>query len=249
VLAPLMGRNASAAMNWMDGEPVRLTAYQIPKDPTRNRWQSSVIDRSLRVLHNFCGIEAKGRKGMDLLCASYEGVTWLTRAGDSGPWSAVRRGDGNQANPKSNRGSSEVKQGKLKNGKQVIATIEPWHGNQVVVYTPPEDPTTKWDRHVVDEQLKWGHAVWFADLDSDGGDELIIGVRDDLGKQPGERCGVRIYKSADETGAKWQRHDVDPGGVAVEDLACADLDGDGRIDIVAVGRKTKNVRIYWNSGQ
>jgi hypothetical protein len=39
---------------------------------------------------------------------------------------------------------------------------------------------------------------------------------------------------------------LDPGGVAVEDLAAGDLDGDGRTDLVAVGRKTKNVRIYWN---
>jgi hypothetical protein len=39
---------------------------------------------------------------------------------------------------------------------------------------------------------------------------------------------------------------VDPAGVGVEDLAAADLDDDGRVDIVAVGRSTKNVRIYWN---
>ena len=38
------------------------------------------------------------------------------------------------------------------------------------------------------------------------------------------------------------------GGVQVEDLAAADLDGDGRIDIVAVGRQTHNARIYWNKG-
>jgi hypothetical protein len=37
--------------------------------------------------------------------------------------------------------------------------------------------------------------------------------------------------------------------VAVEDLAAADLDGDGRVDIVAVGRATKNVRVYWNEGE
>ena len=26
----------------------------------------------------------------------------------------------------------------------------------------------------------------------------------------------------------------------------ADLDGDGRLDVVASGRRTANVRIYWN---
>ena len=40
--------------------------------------------------------------------------------------------------------------------------------------------------------------------------------------------------------------EVDPGGVAVEDLAAGDLNGDGKIDIVAVGRATLNVRVYWN---
>jgi hypothetical protein len=45
------------------------------------------------------------------------------------------------------------------------------------------------------------------------------------------------------------KHEIDPGGVAIEDLAAADLDGDGRIDIVAVGRQTNNARIYWNRTQ
>jgi hypothetical protein len=253
VLGPLMGKNATKDKNWLDGEPVRMLAYHIPKDPVRDRWRSEVIDQSLHVVHNFCPVEAKGRKGLDLLCASYEGVSLLTRGkgegegeGEGGKWSRVQLGEGNQANPKSNRGASEVKQGKLKNGKKVIATIEPWHGHQVVVYTEPANPTAKWTRHVIDDQLRWGHAVSFADLDGDGNDELIIGVRDDLSQKISERRGVRIYTVADELGAKWARHDVDPGGVAVEDLAAADLNGDGRIDIVAVGRQTKNVRIYWN---
>jgi hypothetical protein len=119
----------------------------------------------------------------------------------------------------------------------------------VVVYTQPDDPSQKnWDRHVVDEQLKWGHAVWCADLDGDGDDELIIGVRDNRSDQPQERRGVRLYKAIDGKGAKWARHILEDGGVAVEDLAAADLNNDGRIDIVAVGRQTGNVRIYWNEG-
>ena len=47
-------------------------------------------------------------------------------------------------------------------------------------------------------------------------------------------------------------HDLDvapaghPDGMASEDLKVADLDGDGWLDIIAAGRGTKNVKIYWN---
>jgi hypothetical protein len=249
IVGPLMGHNSTQKNNWMDGQPVRMLAYHIPKDPTRDRWVPEVLDESLHVVHNFWPVESASGKGMDILTASYEGVSLLRRTGDK--WTRQLIGAGNQSNPKGNRGASEIKQGKLKNGGRYIATIEPWHGNQVVVYTPPADPARKlWDRHVVDEQLRWGHAVWCADLDGDGDDELIIGVRDDPQGQDAfrERRGVRIYKATDGKGAKWVRHMLDNGGVAVEDMAAADLNNDGRIDIVAVGRQTGNVRIYWNEG-
>ena len=58
---------------------------------------------------------------------------------------------------------------------------------------------------------------------------------------------MRIYKALDILGSKWLRNIIDAGGVAVEDLTAADLNADGRIDIVAVGQQTKNVRIYWNT--
>jgi hypothetical protein len=247
IVAPLMGRNATAKNNWMDGSPVRLLAYRIPANPVVDRWVPEVIDESLHVMHNFHPIPAAFGKGSDILTASYEGVHRLFR-GEKG-WKKVQLGTGNQDNPKGNRGASEIKQGQLKGGLPFIATIEPWHGHQVVVYTPGDDPRKPWNRQVLDDQLKWGHAVWCADLDGDGSDELIIGVRDNLSNKPGERSGVRIYKALDNKGTKWSRQLVDEGGVAIEDLAAADLDGDGRIDLVAVGRATKNVRIYRNLGR
>jgi hypothetical protein len=247
VLAPLMGRDSTKDKNWMDGQPVRLLAFRIPRDPTKDRWTPEVLDESLHVMHNLTPVPRSGGKGEDVLTASYDGVHLIQRKGDK--WERTQLGAGNQDDPKGSRGSSEIKQGKLKSGRPFIATIEPWHGHQVVVYTPPADGKGMWDRHVLDDKLKWGHAVWCADLDGDGGDELIIGVRDELSKKPGERCGVRIYKALDDKGEKWERHLLDEGGVMVEDLACADLDGDGRIDIVAVGRDSHNARIYWNKGK
>lgn len=247
IVSPLLGRDSTKEKNFMDGQPVHTFALKVPKDPVKERWQRETIDRTMHVIHNVWPIPAKSGKGMDLLAASYEGVNLLQRDGDK--WTRRVIGSGNQDNPNSNRGASEIKQGHVKRDRPFIATIEPWHGHQVVVYTPPESEGKLWERHVVDQQLKWGHAVFCADLDGDGAEELIIGVRDNLGKATGEKCGVRVYKATDGKGAKWQRQLVDEGGVAVEDLAAADLDNDGRIDIVAVGRQTKNARIYWNRGR
>lgn len=246
--APLMGRGATKEKNWMDGSPVRVTAYHIPKNPTKDRWTPQVLDESLHVIHNFWPVARPGTKVSDVLCASYEGVSLLTLI--NGKWTRRHLGTGNQDNPKGNLGASEIKQGTLKSGKKFIATIEPWHGNQVVVYTEPADPTKLWERHVIDDHLRWGHGVWTADLDGDGAQELIIGVRDDplKGDKFTERRGVRIYKALDDKGSRWARTIVDNGAIAVEDLAVADLDGDGKMDLVAVGRQTHNARIYWNLG-
>ncbi len=81
-------------------------------------------------------------------------------------------------------------------------------------------------------------------MDDDADEELIVGVRDKLDDANPE--GVRIYDPARaaDGALTWTRQLVDPAGVAVEDLAAADLNGDGQTDVVAVGRATKNVRIY-----
>jgi hypothetical protein len=183
-----------------------------------------------------------------LLIASFEGVSLLTRSGDGG-WLRKLIGSGNQESSPS-RGTSEIKHGRLRGGGEYLATIEPWHGFQVVVYTPPgDDAAEMWQRRVLDDQLKWGHAVWCANLDGDEDEELIIGVRDTL--TDGAQSGLRIYDppASDAAESKWSRQLVDPGGVAIEDLAVADLNNDGRADVVAVGRQTHNVRIYWNEGR
>lgn len=258
VQVPLMGRGATKQANWTDGRPLAIVAMEVPQGDPRQKenWKPIVLNQELNVAHNFCVATppyapSNSSRGSSILAASYAGVSLLAPSADGTPWKSVLLHPANQANPSSNRGASEIKQSS--DGRGLIATIEPWHGNQVVVYTPATTSfaaVTSVERQVLDEQLRWGHAVNFADLNADGLDELIIGVRDDpnaaLGDTFAERRGVRIYQSRDKSGEQWDRIILDEGGVAVEDLTTADLDSDGRIDIIAVGRQTGNARIYWN---
>ncbi len=242
VMAPLMGRGATAKGNWTDGRPCRILAYPVPADPVKGPWVPVALNEDLHVVHNFVF------SGEDLFTASYEGVTrfrkrTLTLGGARAAWridaSTPRLGD--QSKPQGNRGSSELAAWFSGPPNVTVAAVEPWHGHQVVVYEHGK-------RVILDDHLRWGHAVKFL---SPLPALLAVGVRDDPNPKAGdtftERRGVRLYRRAAD-GFTWERHILDDGGVAVEDLVVADLNGDGRPDIVAVGRATGNCRIYWNRG-
>jgi hypothetical protein len=260
VMAPLMGRDATKEKNWMDGRPVRIVAYKVPtKDAEKKEnWKPEVLSEELHVVHNFCAVPAKA--GPIIVTASYEGVyQHFTTSGKV--FSVKRAAEGNQDNQKANRGSSEIADGWKADDKprgsrwfKWFVTVEPWHGNQFVIYTEEQkDDKLQFTRHVIDDQLRWGHAVKFAALNGDREDDLLVGgVRDNPDAKQGdkfkEQRGVRLYRY-DEKAKKWDRYILEDGGVAVEDLTVADLNGDGKPDIIAVGRATGNARIYWNRGK
>ena len=248
IAGPLKGRGSTQEQNFMD-RPVQLLAFPVPKDPAKGPWEPVVLAESLHVMHNFWPVDLDGTGKTGVLTASYEGVGYVSAA-EGGKWTVRPVGAGHQEDPKASRGASEVKIGRLKNGRRFIATAEPFHGNFVVAYTEGADPKALWKRTVVDEQIKWGHAVWCADLDGDGSDEFVFGFRDPLGT--GRGPGVNVYRAVAGPNPNdpitWEKHVIEDKGVATEDMTCADLNDDGRVDIVAVGRATRNVKVYWNQG-
>ena len=62
------------------------------------------------------------------------------------------------------------------------------------------------------------------------------------------KTGIKLYVRDDASGEeKWATHVLGPETpMACEDMVAADLDADGKTDLVATGRATHNVVIYWN---
>lgn len=251
IVAPLQGRETKGP-DWGQGNGVRIQVYSVPDNPATTPWSFEVADDSLHTVHNLQIIDVDGDKKDDILLAAWEGVFFLKRDA-AGRWSKTKLGTGNQTSSP-NKGASEIKLGRLRDGRPYIATIEPWHGFQVVTYTPNAKPGELWDRKVLDEPVTWGHGVWCANLDDDADEELIIGQRDpstDKNRSP-RGPGILVFDpipGAAPDQPAFRRHVIEDGGVAVEDVLAADLDGDGRPELIAGGRATHNVRIYWNRSQ
>lgn len=242
IVAPLKGRGTRPPELTQHG--IRLLRYVIPQEPRTANWEPSVITNSLKVMHNLDVVDLDKNGKHEIVAASFEGLT-LVRQEEDKPASLVPIGSGQVGNAPL-IGSSEVKVWQAAQpGARLAATIEPWHGDKVVVYaeaapTKTTDNGNLWQRTEVDTELKWGHAVAWSDFDHDGTPELVAGVRDD--QNASHRCGVRLYKRID---GRWQRQLIEPGQVAVEDLVTADLNQDGQDEIIAVGRATHNAVIYW----
>jgi len=242
VCSPLHGREA-AGPEWWKGNSASLYILRRSARPFEEPWKREVINDELHITHNVWPLDWDRDGKEEILAAAYEGVFLLKKSAD-GKW--VKRQIG--AGDPEKHGAGEVKVGRLPGGKRYIATIEPWHGHQAVVYTPPDQADQLWKRQVLIENHKGGHAVWTADLTGTGVDSLVVGFRG-LPEGKVEDAIVYILHPLDDAGGKWEKQVLDAKGLGCEDVICADLNGDGKVDIIGVGRGTKNVKVYWNQGK
>jgi FG-GAP-like repeat len=174
-----------------------------------------------------------------ILTASFLGIH-LFKMGSDGAWSRTEIAKGDPAAwPKS--GASDVTVGWLgtKPRTRFVAAIEPWHGNQVAVYL--QDKKQIWQRQVIDDSLDQAHTILTADLNGDGNDEIVAGYR-------GKGHSVVIYYANGSKGDRWISHPLDIDGIAASSCAAADLNADGRPDIVCIGSSTANLKWYENKG-
>ncbi len=235
VVAPLHGRGNRGGQ----GAGVKLLSYHRPENPDQP-WATTVVDDSLHVTHNLdpcqwdMASESEellyvGREGALLL--SYEKGKWLRQSLARIP------------------GGGEIRMGLHKENRHFVATIEPLHGSALVYYATgyrgngPKQRDALTGRIVLDDKLNAGHAIATGDLFGNGSQQVVAGWRS---PNAAKKVGVKLYYPTDASAKTWSSIVIDDNGMATEDLRLADLNGDGRLDIIAAGRATHNLKVYWN---
>lgn len=234
----------------IDPNGVRLLALEIPLDPRTDRWKPTLLNGDLNRLHNhWCvapstvGMSAEFADNRPVtLTASEEGISVIAPDPISPQgFRSITLAPGAKSEQPSQRGAGEVKTGQLADGTRFLATIEPMHGNQAVVY-PLGDAVSDeaLARTVLTDKLRGGHALWCADVDRDGSDEIIVGYR-----ESNPSVGILLFDH--QSDGTWTQQRVGDE-VACEDLVVEDVNADGWLDIIAGGRATHNVVLYLNEG-
>ena len=223
VNAPLTNADA-VAPDYHGGTP--LVFYK------PGEWKRQLItDADDGVVHCIYPVDWDGDGKQQLLTASFQGI-FLIRQLKDGKWERTKLAAGSP-DPWPKSGASDVAVGKL--GKErFLATIEPWHGNQVAFYTLQN---REWTRQVIDTTLVDGHVLLTGNFDGNDKDAIIAGYR-------GRGTSLSIYRY---DGKQWVKSLLDDN-MAAAGCAVGDLNGDGRPDIACIGTSTANLKWYENLG-
>jgi hypothetical protein len=224
VVLPLHGRGNKDGK----GKGVRAFAYEMPKDP-RSPWKLRLVDSTMHLTHNMElvpdgdreVIYIGGKEGVKIV--RFDGTKWISKPGSD--WYTQDAAFG------------EVRVGGGRMDNALLAGVQPMHGNSLAVYFSGSRKAT------LTSSLNQGHALAIASLLGTPATQVVVGWRE---PDKDVKVGIKIYTATDTEYEVWESHWIDDNGMACEDLQLADLDGDGKKEIIAAGRASHNLKIYWN---
>ena len=206
------------------GQPVHIEVYDVEGGQTR---LDEKLKTEMHMTHNFDVVTHDDHEVM--LLGGKEGLVAITT---DGQLTKV-------INSPQSKGVGEIR--RYPDARPAMVAIEPMHGTDVALYRLQEEGT--WSKQVLDASLSAGHALAVGDLCGDETAEIVAGWR---GNRASDNVGIKVY--AQDRGA-WTTHVLDDNQIACEDVKLADLNGDGKLDVIGAGRRTKNVVVYWNESE
>jgi hypothetical protein len=237
--APLIGEKSLAPT--YDQDRASLFWYS-PKD-----WKRHVVTTDIPgIIHRVRPVMWDGNKREQILVASFEGIG-LYRASGSGDGMKFEKQllSAGHVEKAPRLGASDVGVGK-QDGKRFFASVEPWHGNEVVVYT---EKGGQWARRVIFDKVGSGHEVVVVDLNGDGRDDVVANdnsrpTPQNPNAMPG---GVHVFFApADPAAGEWQYRRIEDK-LSMNSCVAADVNGDHRPDLVCTGAGGA-IRWYENKG-
>jgi hypothetical protein len=229
--APLIGAKALAPKY---EDHVSLLYYR------QGDWKRELIDDQLfGVLHRVRPVNWDGSKRQQLLSTGFDGITLhsATGKGTALKWKSENISKGHEEEAP-RKGTSDVAIG-FRNKQRFLAAVEPWHGNEVVIYNANGKG---WIRNVIFSELTEGHEIVVGDFNGDGLDDIVAGDR-------GKGRSVHVFFAKDAQGKDWEHQVIDNGTMAGSGCVKSDLNADGRLDVVCIGSATGNLKWYENLGK
>jgi VCBS repeat protein len=247
ISVPIVGRRSHLRIKGLakDDAP-KVYAYPFTANPGAD-YQGRLLLDSVHDMHSFAVLPGKaggaerllfvGQEGVELMNPSWKPVGARLLPGMTPP---NQRPDGSW-----HAGLGEISAGRVAGGRAFLATIEPKHGTQLVVY--PGDDAGAFGggrRQILDSTLVAAHAMRCVDLLGLGYDQILVGWWGS--GEATKDYGIRLFIPLDAKAEQWQKVSIDEGAMSCQSLQVADMNHDGRLDLIAAGWTSKNLVIFWN---
>ncbi len=218
-----------------------LLAFEKPDNPTAP-WKRRHIRHYMQQTHQLEVYDYGDREvvyvsgGDGTMGFSFEDGRWIY---DTADWLA--RG----------RHLREMRMGRVDSrNTYVLAAIEPLEANLVTIYTPGlADSVFAYDkirRKVVDRGVGRGRGLGMADFLGIGRDQVVVGSQK---ASEDQSFGIKLYVPFNQYWEAIDTYWIDRNGMDCKQLMIADMDSDGKLDIIVSGGSTHNLKIYWNRGE
>ena len=237
--APLIGPTGAAPTYDQDKASV---FWYSPSD-----WKRHLVANDIPgIIHRVRPVVWDAGRREQFLVASFEGIALYRARGTGNGMTFEKQLLSRGHEEKAPRlGSSDVGVG-TQDGKRFLASVEPWHGNEVVIYT---ESGGVWKRRVLYDKVTGGHEVAVVDLNGDGRDDVVANANNRVTEQnPNAAPGVHVFFApADAASGEWTYRRIEDKA-AMNSCVAADVNGDKKMDLVCTGAGGA-LRWYENTGQ